>query len=124
MEGGYQRAKLDAVGLGRLAVLGSMDDLGRGKPDPDLFHLACRCLGSERSRTAYLGDEADVDARGARDAGLLGIWFDAHGTGADPGDVPVARSLAEVPALLGIGAPPAPGDGAPGSRFGAGLPGR
>jgi putative hydrolase of the HAD superfamily len=124
MESGYQRTKLDAVGLGRLAVLGSMDDLGRGKPDPELFRLACRRLGSDPARTAYLGDEVDVDARGARDAGLLGIWFDAHGTGADPGDVPVARSLDEVLPLLGVEPPPAPADGAPGSRFGAGLPGR
>lgn len=115
MVGDYQRAKLVAVGLDRLRVLGSMDDLGRGKPDPELFHLACRRLGSAPERTAYVGDELDVDARGARDAGLLGIWLDRHGTGATPDDVAVARSLADVPAMIGL--PPA-------SRFGASGPAR
>jgi putative hydrolase of the HAD superfamily len=115
MVGDYQRAKLAVVGLGRVEVLGSMDDLGRGKPDPALFHLACRRLGTAPDRTAYVGDELDVDARGARDAGLLGIWLDRHGTGLTPDDVPVARTLADVPALLGL--PPA-------SRFGASGPAR
>ncbi len=103
LEGPYQREKLARVGLRRVPVLGSMDDLGRGKPDPRLFQLACRRLGSPPERTAYVGDELDVDARGARDAGLLGIWLDRHGTGAEPDDVPVARTLGDVPSLLGIG---------------------
>ena len=115
MVGDYQRAKLEAVGLGRVDVVGSMDDLGRGKPDPELFALACRRLGSAPARTAYVGDELDVDARGARNAGLLGIWLDRHGTGLTPDDVPVARSLADVPALLGVDAA---------SRFGASGPAR
>jgi putative hydrolase of the HAD superfamily len=100
-----QRDKLAAVGmLHRLPVLVTVDDLGRGKPDPEVFALACRRLGLAPGECAYVGDELDVDARGARAAGLLGVWLDRHGTGLTPDDVPVARTLADVPALLGLSA--------------------
>jgi len=103
----YQRDKLTRLGLlDRFAVLVGVDELGRGKPDPQVFGLACTRLGVRAEECAYVGDELDVDARGARDAGLLGIWLDRHGSGVVPGDVPVARSLADVPPLLGL--PPSP----------------
>ncbi|HET9655766.1 MAG TPA: HAD family hydrolase [Kineosporiaceae bacterium] len=99
----FQREKLTVVGLlHRLPVLVTIDDLGRGKPDPEVFALACRRLGVPPGECAYIGDELDVDARGARDAGLVGIWLDRHRTGHTPQDVPVVRGLAEVPALLGL----------------------
>jgi putative hydrolase of the HAD superfamily len=100
----YQREKLAAVGmLDRVGVLVGMDEFGVGKPDPRMFRHACQVLGVEPSEAAYVGDELDVDARGARDAGLLGIWLDRHGTGESPQDVPVVRSLEELPAVLGLG---------------------
>ncbi len=102
-EARHQREKLAALGLlERLPVLVTVDDLGRGKPDPAVFALACRRLGVDPAQTAYVGDELDIDARGARDAGLFGIWLDRHGTGLTPGDVPVARSLADVRGLIGL----------------------
>ena len=104
--GAYQRDKLAAVGLADLPVLASMDDLGRGKPDPEVFHLACRRLGLPPSQVAYVGDELDVDARGARDAGLVGVWLDRHGTGTTPPDVPVVRDLTAVVPLLPLLPPP------------------
>ena len=113
----YQKDKLAAVGLAdRLPVLVGVDDLGRGKPDPEVFQLACERLAVRPAEAAYIGDELDVDARGARDAGLLGIWLDRHGSGHLPPDVPVVRSLAEVPGLLS--------QGVPGNRFGGRVPGR
>ena len=98
----YQEAKLRAVGLGGLPVLAAVDDLGRGKPDPAVFHLACERLGVPPERAAYAGDELDVDARGARRAGLVGVWLDRRASGDTPGDVPVVRSLDELPALLAL----------------------
>jgi putative hydrolase of the HAD superfamily len=96
-----QSEKLAAVGLaGRLPLLGCVDDVGRGKPDPAIWHRACALLGLPPDQVAYLGDELDVDARGARDAGLLGIWYDRHATGHTPADVPVLRSLSELPGML------------------------
>ncbi len=117
-ESAYQRGKLAAVGLaGRLPLLVGVDDLGCGKPDPRVFRLACERLGVEPAQAAYVGDELDVDARGARAAGLRGIWLDRHASGLTPADVPVARDLHDVPALLGIAT-------AGGNRFGGGGPGR
>ena len=116
--GRYQRDKLAILGLlDRFGVLVGVDELGRGKPDPDVFTLACRRLGVRPGECAFVGDELDVDARGARDAGMLGIWLDRHGSGFTPDDVPVARTLADVPALLGLPSPgliPRPSDAAPG----------
>jgi putative hydrolase of the HAD superfamily len=107
-------AKLDRLGLvDRLPLLASPDDLGFGKPDPQVFQLACSRLGdgagSEPARTAYVGDELDVDAQGATAAGLVGIWLDRVGSsggssGARPGDVLVAASLDDVPRLVDLGA--------------------
>jgi putative hydrolase of the HAD superfamily len=101
MSAGYQRDKLDRVGLADVPLLVSTDDLGRGKPDPEVFRLGCARLGLPPERVAYVGDELDVDARGARDAGLVGVWLDRHGSGRPVDDVPVVRSLAELPGVLG-----------------------
>jgi putative hydrolase of the HAD superfamily len=99
----YQLTKLDALGLaGSLAAVVGLDVVGVGKPDPRPFLHACGLLGVEPGEAAYVGDELDVDARAARDAGLLGVWLDRHRTGLEPGDVPVVRTLAELPRLLGL----------------------
>jgi putative hydrolase of the HAD superfamily len=105
-------AKLERLGLtDRLPLLVSPDDLGFGKPDPRVFHLACERLGSAPGRTAYVGDELDVDAQGARAAGLVGIWLDrrtqpAPGAGRPHSDgLLVAHSLLDLPELLDLGAP-------------------
>jgi putative hydrolase of the HAD superfamily len=104
----YQREKLAGLGvLDRFGVLIGVDVLGRGKPDPEVFGLACRRLGLAPPECAFVGDELDLDARGAADAGLFGIWLDRHGTGITPDDVPVARSLPEALHLLGLPAAPA-----------------
>lgn len=97
MAAAYQRDKLAAVGLGDVPVLVTTDDLGRGKPDPEVFRLGCRRLGLPPARVAYVGDEVDVDARGARDAGLVGVWVDRHRTGERPGDVLTVGLLTELP---------------------------
>jgi beta-phosphoglucomutase-like phosphatase (HAD superfamily) len=43
-----------------------------------------------------------LDGEGREAAGLLGVWLDRHGSGQSPPDVPVVRSLDELPTLLGI----------------------
>lgn len=96
-----QQAKLDELGLaGRVPILGCIDDLGFGKPDPRIWHLACERLGVPPVRAAYVGDELDVDARAATAAGLRGVWLDRHASGERPGDVPVITDLRQLPAVL------------------------
>ncbi|HEY0187221.1 MAG TPA: HAD family hydrolase [Cellulomonas sp.] len=107
---GYQERKLARVGLhDRVPVLVGVDTLGFGKPDPRVFLEACRRLGTEPGRTAYVGDELDVDARAATDAGLIGVWLDRPGLGGKGAislvpvaGEPVVRSLAELPGVLGV----------------------
>lgn len=102
----YQQAKLEATGLDRVPLLVTVDTLGFGKPDPRVFLEACRRLGTDPARTAYVGDEPDVDAAAARDAGLVGVWLDRPGARRRPVDeawlagVTVIRSLSELPAAL------------------------
>lgn len=95
----YQTSKLARAGLGeRLEVLVGVDTLGYGKPDPRVFHEACRRLGTMPGRTAYVGDELDVDAVAARHAGLLGVWLDRPG----PRRVPVTSAEVEAADVLRI----------------------
>lgn len=108
---GYQSDKLAHAGLGdRLPVLVGVDTFGFGKPDPRVFVEACRRLGTDPARTAYVGDELDLDAVAARDAGLVGVWLDRPGPRRVPvpdaeiaaAGVAVVRSLDELPAVLGL----------------------
>ncbi|KIQ66810.1 haloacid dehalogenase [Kitasatospora griseola] len=99
-EGDIQRDKLRTVGLGVLAPHTTASaEAGCAKPDPAIFHLACRTLGVAPGRTAYVGDRLDVDAQAATEAGLLGIWLEREPTGVAV-EVPRVRTLAEVAPLL------------------------
>jgi putative hydrolase of the HAD superfamily len=107
----YQRAKLDAAGLGHVPMLVGIDTLGRAKPDAEVFLEACRRLGTAPRETIYVGDELDVDAFAATRAGLLGVWLDRPGArrggafledeeAARAAGVPVITSLVELEVLL------------------------
>ena len=74
-----QESKLAAVGIESLPVLVGVDTLGFGKPRPEVFLEGCRLLGTDPARTAYVGDEPDVDALAASEAGLVGVWLDRPG---------------------------------------------
>ncbi|GAA2244364.1 HAD family hydrolase [Rarobacter faecitabidus] len=76
----YQEKKLEVVGLGgHIQTLVGVDVLGYGKPSPRVFEIACDRLVVAAAETLYVGDELDIDARGARAAGLRGIWLDRPG---------------------------------------------
>jgi putative hydrolase of the HAD superfamily len=47
---------------------------GGSKPDPAFFHLACRELGCAPDEVVHLGDDIELDVRGARGAGLHAVW--------------------------------------------------
>ena len=109
----YQTSKMARAGLDHVPVLVGVDTFGVGKPDPRVFVEACRLLGTEPSRTAYVGDELDIDARGAVAAGLVGVWVDRPGgrrIHIPTADIAAAReagvlavaSLTEVPGVLGL----------------------
>jgi putative hydrolase of the HAD superfamily len=103
----YTQQKLQITGLaGVFAVVATRDTLGFGKPDPRAFHHVCQLLRSAPAETIYVGDDLQIDAMAAKDAGLSAVWLQR-----DPGDsqgcarawargIPVITSLSQVPALL------------------------
>jgi putative hydrolase of the HAD superfamily len=108
-----QQRKLRAAGLDGLPVLVGVDTLGFGKPAPEVFVEGARLLGSDPARTAYVGDEPDVDARAAHAAGLVAVWLDRPGTRRQHerhvdaeamrgAGVRVVEGLDELPEELGI----------------------
>jgi len=40
------------------------------KPDPEIYHLACRCIGTPEANCAYVGDNPVRDVEGTQAAGF------------------------------------------------------
>ncbi|HEY9369950.1 HAD family hydrolase [Streptomyces sp.] len=92
----------------KLRVLGVRDrfeavlcavELGVAKPAPEAFHAACAALGLPPEDVAYVGDQPDIDARGAAEAGLTGIWLDRADAGGRP-ELTRITDLHQLPGLL------------------------
>lgn len=100
-EAKLQRAKLAAFGLDRrLPALVASSEVGVAKPLPGIFAAACRLVGLPPGRIAYVGDRLETDARGARDAGMLGIWLNRDTEVPGVEDVPTISTLTELVDLL------------------------
>ncbi|WP_125610787.1 HAD family hydrolase [Specibacter cremeus] len=98
----YQRAKLDRAGLSRVTALVGIDTVGVAKPAPAVFHEGCRLLGTLPEETLYVGDNLTLDAVGATDAGLWGVWLDRSGSAAaESWAGPRLAGLDELAGLLG-----------------------
>ncbi|MFI1400814.1 HAD family hydrolase [Streptomyces sp. NPDC020681] len=105
-----QERKLRVLGVrDRFEVMLCAADLGISKPAAAAFHAACEALGLPPEEVAYIGDQPDIDARGAVEAGLAaGIWLDRTGLGGRP-ELTRITGLDQLPGLLrgntGFGAP-------------------
>jgi putative hydrolase of the HAD superfamily len=96
----HQDRKLRVLGVrDRFEALLCAVELGVSKPEAAAFHAACRALDLPPHEVAYVGNEPDIDARGAAEAGLFGIWLDRGGSGGRP-DLTRITGLAELPAVL------------------------
>lgn len=101
--GSHQRAKLNRLGIARffdtVVIAG---ELGAAKPDPVIFRTACDNLDVPVDEALHVGDRLDVDALGARDAGLHGVWLDrCHAPGPRPhAGVHVIDTLGDLPELI------------------------
>jgi putative hydrolase of the HAD superfamily len=71
-----QERKLRHTGLDR-EVAGWVISEGAGirKPDPEMFRLAAARAGQPLEGAWMIGDSAEADIGGARDAGLPGVWL-------------------------------------------------
>lgn len=69
-------ADLEAIGMAHLfeASIAAWH-VGRAKPDPGIFHLACDALGVLPQETLYVGDDPVLDVAGAKNAGLRAAWI-------------------------------------------------
>jgi 2-haloalkanoic acid dehalogenase type II len=64
----------------------SAREFGVGKPDARIFGEACRRLGCAPDEVLHVGDDLELDVRGARDAGLQVVWVrrgEGQGAGLD-----------------------------------------
>jgi putative hydrolase of the HAD superfamily len=101
--GGHQRVKLANLGVaGFVDEVVIAGELGVAKPDPVIFHTACDRLGCAPDEVVHVGDRLDLDAIGARDAGLAGVWLNRTGPveGTLPAGVSMITSLDTLPELL------------------------
>jgi 2-haloalkanoic acid dehalogenase type II len=70
---------------------------GTSKPDPAFFHLACRELGCAPEEVVHVGDDIELDVRGARSAGLHAVWIN-RASHSWPGD-DVPHTVADLEAF-------------------------
>lgn len=84
-------ADLERIGLQRFFQFSvSAREFGTAKPHASIFHTACERLGLQPHEVLHVGDDAELDVLGARDAGLRTAWLN-RGDGAWPH--PVAPDL-------------------------------
>jgi putative hydrolase of the HAD superfamily len=96
-----QRSKLERLGIiDRFKGVVISEAAAVAKPSRTIFHSACAELGEPPSRCVYVGDAYDTDARGARAAGLTGIWLDRTGQFTADHAPPVIHSLLDLPAVI------------------------
>ncbi len=98
-------ADLARVGLSEL-FQGSFSarEIGCAKPDPRIFAAACRRLNLEPAQVLHIGDDLELDIRGARAAGMATAWVRRAGSAVlveSPDDGPVVLDLDELVQLLG-----------------------
>jgi putative hydrolase of the HAD superfamily len=107
-----QQSKIDRLGIRELlrSVIVS-EAVGCKKPDPLIFQLACREVGSAPGECWFVGDHPANDVLGAENIGMRAVWIADEVTGhqwpTTLGEAPAAlariESLEELPALLSVG---------------------
>ena len=79
------------------------------KPDPAIYLLSARCIGSEPGQCAYVGDNPVRDVEGALDAGFgCMVLFEDAGTADREGKAPTRQPhcrIRSIPELLDIFGP-------------------
>jgi putative hydrolase of the HAD superfamily len=73
-------ADVHRVGLSEYFVAAvSAPTLGMAKPAPQIYHHAAQLLNLSAQQVLHIGDDAHLDAWGARNAGMACIWVNRHG---------------------------------------------
>lgn len=94
-----QNTKLTAVGLNHYFVkVLTSSSIGYAKPDKNAFLEACKRLHIKPAKAFYVGDQLEIDAIAAGNAGLRGIWLSREGSSDDR--VQTIHNLLELTQLL------------------------
>ena len=98
-----QEGKIHALGLSKwMKAVVVSQAVGLEKPDPAIFHLACRRLEVAPEEAWHVGDHPQNDVIGARRAGLGEVWVRVGRvwTWEDPPPERQLNCLADLPELL------------------------
>ncbi len=69
-------ADLGRIGLAEhFEISIAAHQFGTAKPDPAIFHAACKALAVTPQQTVYVGDDLRLDVLGAQQAGLRAVWM-------------------------------------------------
>jgi HAD superfamily hydrolase (TIGR01509 family) len=69
-------ADLHRIGLGdHFVAFVSARNFGKAKPDPAIFLRAATHLGIPAGEVAHVGDDPELDVRGAQRAGMISVWL-------------------------------------------------
>jgi putative hydrolase of the HAD superfamily len=86
---------------GLFAAAVSSAEHGYMKPHPSIFETALRLAAAEPQESVMVGDSVTHDVEGARRLGMRAVLVSRSGRSEPcPPDVPVIRTLRELPALL------------------------
>jgi putative hydrolase of the HAD superfamily len=96
-DGALQRRKLEKMAIAnKFECIIISGECGYTKPEKAIFLHACTRAGIAPQDATYVGDHYDLDAEGARKAGLHGIWLNRTAGEAHSNTLPVIASLAEL----------------------------
>lgn len=94
-----QRARLETSGImEHLSALIISEEVGRAKPDPEIFAPLFERLECEPDQVLFVGDSISSDMEAARRAGMDFCWFNPSGAAVPNGYAPVAE-VDGIPAL-------------------------
>lgn len=93
-------ADLHRIGLGEYFVASvTARNLGVAKPDPAIFRRAATYLDVPTHEVAHVGDDAELDVRGAKAAGMRAIWLNRDGRAWPLDDVAPDATIATLAEL-------------------------
>jgi len=75
-----QREKLRRMKIaGYFQVVVVSGEIGVSKPNPEIFHSACRMAGRKPEECVYIGDNLETDILACERAGMPGVWLNRRG---------------------------------------------
>jgi putative hydrolase of the HAD superfamily len=96
-----QTIKIDNCGLAPyFQELICSEDIGKNKPDKDIFHYSMHLAGSKADQSVMIGDDYEVDILGANAVGMHTIHFDPEEKFQDVKGEWRIRALNQIPEIL------------------------